>query len=124
MQQNEIKDKYSQFVDECMLNEQTNSLFEHVKYFDKVNISKCKSGVKSNLSKHFAFWEHIGASKFIINTITGWETYVINNDLCTPENSKTTPLEGKFFSFFLQFSLISVRNCLCKLFCHVPIVSD
>ena len=34
---------------------------------------------------------------------TEWETYVINNVLCTPENSKKTPLEGKSFHFLSSF---------------------
>ncbi|CAC5388869.1 unnamed protein product [Mytilus coruscus] len=68
-QQHKIKDKYLNLVDEYLLHGHMNILFEHVKYFDKVDFSKFAKGVKSSLSKNVAFWEHIGASKFIINTI-------------------------------------------------------
>ncbi|CAC5415662.1 unnamed protein product [Mytilus coruscus] len=74
IQQHKIKDKYLDFVDEYLLHGHMNILFEHVKYFDKVDFSKFAKGVKSSLSKHVAFWEHIGPSKFIINTIkSAWD---------------------------------------------------
>ncbi|CAC5415666.1 unnamed protein product [Mytilus coruscus] len=68
-QQHKIKDKYLNLVDRYLLHGHMNILFEHVKYFDKVDFSKFAKGVKSSLSKNVAFWEHIGASKFIIITI-------------------------------------------------------
>ena len=40
------------------------------------------------------------------------------------KTAKRRRLKVSFFPFFIQFPMISVRNCLCKLFCHVPIVSD
>ncbi|VDI75750.1 Hypothetical predicted protein [Mytilus galloprovincialis] len=68
-QPHKIKDKYLNLVDEYLLHGHMNILLEHVKYFDKVDFSKLAKGVKSSLSKNVAFWEHIGASKFIIDTI-------------------------------------------------------
>ncbi|VDI69109.1 Hypothetical predicted protein [Mytilus galloprovincialis] len=68
-QPHKIKDKYLNLVDEYLLHGHMNILLEHVKYFDKVDFSKLAKGVKSSLSKNVAFWEHIGASSYFIDTI-------------------------------------------------------
>jgi hypothetical protein len=54
---------------------------------------KCKKKNPYIINQNHIFSKNIVKSfldRFLTNA--GWETYVINNVLCTPENSKTTPL--------------------------------
>lgn len=65
------KSAHEQYVSPCsdsLLYEQIDLFFNQIAYFDKtpVNVGK---GVKSNLCKHIKFWESIGASQFVLDTI-------------------------------------------------------
>ena len=84
-QSSQIKDKYFDISDDILPHCQMTVLLEHANYFDKVDFSKIAKGVKSRLSKSIYFWEHIGASKFILNTLK--HGYVIPFT-CTPPPMK------------------------------------
>ncbi|VDI52531.1 Hypothetical predicted protein [Mytilus galloprovincialis] len=68
-QSEKIQDEYITFVDNLMLFGHINVLFQHVKYFDNIDFSKIAKGVKSSLFKHIEFLKHIGANKFVLDTI-------------------------------------------------------
>ena len=79
-QSKQVKDKYFDndtvnFYDNYELSHGYFALFEHFHYFDNIDLSGVAKGVKFSLAKHIEFWKHIGASQFILKTIT--EGYVI-----------------------------------------------
>lgn len=84
-QSSQIKYKYFDISDDILPHGQMTVLLEHAHYFDKIYFSKIAKGVKSRLSKSIDFWEHIGASKFILNTLK--HGYVIPFT-CTPPPMK------------------------------------
>ena len=44
---------------------------EQIQFFENAEHNSTVHGVKGSLNKHIEFWENIGASDFVINTIKG-----------------------------------------------------
>ena len=62
----DVKDKYSDLNSDLF---DMGVLFEHVKYFDEIDMSSNHKVVKSRLSRNIDFWKHISASKFILDIL-------------------------------------------------------
>ena len=93
------------------MTDQFDIFLQHAKYLDNIDISSIGKGVKNRLRKHVDFWEHIGASEFVIQTIkTGYVIPFLKNP---PPMAMKNNKSALFHSDFVDVTILDLLDTGC-----------